>query len=927
MVDFTAIEEKWQQRWYDEKLYEAALDDGDEPFFIHFAYPGISGFLHVGHMRGFAYADMIARYKRMTGHAVCYPAGFHASGLPAVSLAKKVARNDEAMLTYLRSNGCPDEVIQRLDDPDEVIRYFSQIYVDDYWKRFGFLIDYSRLMTTVSKGYQRFITWQFHKLKEEGLLIRKPHFAPFCPGCGPVAVDRSETDISEGGDAEINEFTVITFQMDDLVLPAATLRPETIYGVTNMWVHPDVSYVIAEVGDERWVLSEAGYRKLASQLGEEIRQVDAVKGSKLIGKTCTVPLVDREVPVLPAPFADPEVATGIVMSVPAHAPYDYVALQEAAPDIEPVVIIEVEGYDIPARDVVEEMGIRRQDEHDKLEAATQQVYKAEFHKGRLNERCNGYAGIPVSDIKDAVKDELIESGRATIMREFSKPVVCRCGQHVIIKRVPDQWFIRYSDEELTRMSKDHVATMNIHPPEYREELPWVLDWFDDRACIRKGDWLGTPFPFKDGWTIEPISDSTLYPAYYVVSKYVNDGSLQPEELTLDFFDYVFLGQGEAANELWEQVRRDFLAWYPVDINLGGKEHKTVHFPVFIMNHVAIMEPEHWPRGVFVNWWITQQSGEKISKSKGGAVPIPDAAERYGVDTMRLYYAHIGSPYVDIEWDGDMAYSYRRRLSRLWELHEQLLDLDGGASDIDGWLRAVMNKYVSKARGAMKDYELRRAANIVFYDVYNAVQWYQKRGGASRDAIRKALQKWIRLMAPFTPHLAEEMWDSIGGDGFVTAASFPRAGEVDVAALQGEQLVRDTLADVEEILDVTGIDAADVYIYTAPEWKWQVAETAMALADEGKLSMGSLMDRVMQDPMIKRHGNKVPSYAKKVIEQVQRGATYEQIGEASYLDGARDFFEQEIGATMHVYGADDESAPDPGDKKRHAVPGRPAIYAE
>ncbi|MGC9307709.1 MAG: leucine--tRNA ligase [Thermoplasmatota archaeon] len=926
MVDFTAIEEKWQQRWYDAKLYEARLDDGDEPFFIHFAYPGISGFLHVGHMRGFAYADMIARYKRMTGHAVCYPAGFHASGLPAVSLAKKVTRNDAAMLAYLRSNGCPEEVIAKLDDPEEVISYFSQVYVDDYWKRFGFLIDYSRLMTTVSPGYKRFITWQFHKLRDAGLLTRKPHFAPFCLNCGPVAVDRSETDISEGGDAEINEFTVIKFQMGDLILPAATLRPETIFGVTNMWVHPEVTYVIAEVDDERWVLSEPGYHKLVNQLGRDIKKLDTIQGNELAGKTCRVPLVDREVPVLPAPFADPDVATGIVMSVPAHAPYDYVALQEAAPDIEPIVIIEVEGYEIPAREVVKEMDIERQDDS-RLEEATQRVYKAEFHQGRLNERCGDYAGIPVSQIKDAVKNDLIDGGMAAIMREFSKSVVCRCGEHVIIKRVPNQWFIRYSDEALTRMSTDHVATMNIYPQEYQEELPKVLDWFDDRACIRKGSWLGTPFPFKDGWTIEPISDSTLYPAYYVVSKYVNDGSLEPGELTLDFFDYVFLGEGEPANETWQRVRQDFLAWYPVDINLGGKEHKTVHFPVFIMNHVAIMQPEHWPRGIFVNWWITQQSGEKISKSKGGAVPIPDAAERYGVDTMRLYYAHIGSPYVDIEWDGDMAYSYRRRLSQLWELHERLLELDGGTANIDDWLQATMNKYIREAREALEEYGLRRAANIIFYDLYNAMQWYQKRGGANREIIHATLDKWIRLMAPFTPHLAEEMWENSNGDGFVSTAAFPEAGDIDEAALQGEQLVRDTLADIEEILKVTGIDASEVYIYTAPEWKWQVASMAAELASQDGLSMGALMGQVMQDPEIKQHGDAVPSFAKKIIEEAQRGTTYEHIDEAAFIGNARDFLEQELSTTVHVYEADDEAAPDPGGKKRHAVPGRPAIYAE
>ncbi|HHH77607.1 MAG TPA: leucine--tRNA ligase, partial [Thermoplasmatales archaeon] len=99
MVDFTAIESKWQERWFSEKLYEGKAE-GNKKFFIHFAYPGISGYLHVGHMRGFAYADIVARYKRMTGHSVCFPAGFHASGLPAVSLAKKVARNDAAMIKY-----------------------------------------------------------------------------------------------------------------------------------------------------------------------------------------------------------------------------------------------------------------------------------------------------------------------------------------------------------------------------------------------------------------------------------------------------------------------------------------------------------------------------------------------------------------------------------------------------------------------------------------------------------------------------------------------------------------------------------------------------------------------------------------------------------------------------------------------------------
>ena len=925
MIDFTAMGEKWQKRWFEAGLYEAKKE-GDKKFFIHFAYPGISGYLHVGHMRGFAYADIIARYKRMTGHSVCFPAGFHASGLPAVSLAKKVARKDAGIMKYLRENGCPEEVIGKLSDPVEVVKYFSKVYVEDYWKKFGFFIDYSRLMDTISPGYKKFIEWQFHKLKEKGLLVQKPHFAPFCPNCGPVAVDKSETDISEGGDAEILEFTVIKFEMGDMILPAATLRPETIFGVTNMWVNPEVEYAIAMVGDEKWVLSKQGVEKIANQTEKEVKVVGTIMGKDMIGKKCRVPVVDREVPVLPATFADPNVATGIVMSVPAHAPYDYIALKDLNSEIEPIVIISVDGYTVPAKEVVEKMGIKSQDEKEELEEATQAVYREEFHKGVLNENCGEYAGIKISEIKDSVKEKLIEEGKATIMREFSKRVVCRCGREVTIKIVPDQWFIKYSDEELTEKSKEHVSTMNIFPSDYKQELPKVLDWFGDRACIRQGSWLGTEFPFKKGWIIEPISDSTLYPAYYVVSKYVNEGKISPDEMSNEFFDYVFLGRGDANSEIWRQIRDDFLYWYPVDINLGGKEHKTVHFPVFIMNHVAIMEERHRPKGIFVNWWITQKSGEKISKSKGGAVPIPDAATRYGVDTMRLYYAHIGSPFVDIEWDGSNVENYKSRLARIWNMHEQIMGLKGGKEDaIDRWLEATFNDKVGDAINAMENYELRKAANVIFFDIYNAFQWYMKRGGKGTVA-KKLMEDWIKMMCPFTPHIAEEMWEKMGKSGFVSVASFPEKREVDRDVLKGEELLMKTMEDIQEILNVTGMKASKIFVYTSPSWKWKVAEKATELAEENRLDMGTLMKDIMADEEVKKHSKHAPKFAQKAMKDAMRGIKFARIDEASYLKNAKDFIEKEVGTEVMIFSAD-EDCPDPGNKKSKAEPLRPAIYAE
>lgn len=912
MMDFEKIEQKWQKRWFDEKIYEARKEKGKK-FFIHFAYPGISGYLHVGHMRGFTYADIIARYMRMNGYDVIFPAGFHATGLPAVSLAKKVERNDEATLQYLRQNGCPEEVIKKLSNPIEVVKFFSKVYVEEYWKKFGFLIDYTRLMDTISNGYKRFIQWQFRKLNEKGLLIQKPHFAPYCPNCGPVAVDRSETDISEGGDAEILEFIVIKFKFEDKILPAATLRPETIFGVTNMWVNDEVEYVIAKLGDEKWILSEEAFKKLKYQI-EKIELIGRIHGKDIVGKSCIAPLINKEIPIFPAKFASPDIATGIVMSVPAHAPYDYIALRDIGMPVEPIVIIG-DVKKIPAKEIVEKMGVKDQMDREKLEEATQIIYKEEFHKGIMNENCNGYAGMRVNEAKEEIKNEMLDSNVAIIMREFSKKVICRCGEEVVIKKIPNQWFIKYSDAELTQKSKEWVEEMNIYPKEYKEELPFILDWYGDRACIRQGSWLGTPFPFDENWVIEPISDSTLYPAYYIISKYVNEGKLKENELDDDFFDYVFLGKGEARNDLWKKIREEFNYWYPVDINLGGKEHKTVHFPVFIMNHVAIMDKKHWPRGIFVNWWITQKTG-KISKSKGGAEPIPDAVKKYGVDAMRLYYAHIGSPFVDIEWNAEAVEQYKKRLIKIFNLFNELINLNGKKSNIDEWLHSAFNEKLKETIEAMKEFELRKASNIIFFEIYNIFNWYLKRGGENK--VLKYLEKWVKMFSPFTPHIAEELWEKLGKKDFVSLQDFPDYEEVDYSILKAEEVLKKTIEDIEEIRKVTGIQPKKIYIYTAPPWKWEIAKFANELKEKNQLNMKNIMQYAKKFGMDMKE---IANFAKKLIEEIRK-EKYVEIDEKSYFKQSKKFLEKELGASIEI-----DADYDPQNKRKQAMPYRPAIYME
>ena len=940
--DYENIERKWQDKWFKEKIYESKRNDKPK-FFIHFAYPGVSGYLHVGHMRGFTYCDIIARYKRMQGYNVLFPAGFHASGIPSIGFAKKVERNDPITINALKEYGLSDEEIEKLKNPYEVVKYFGNVYVEDYWKRFGFLIDYSRIMSTISPGYKKFIQWQFYKLKEKNLLIQKQHYAPFCPNCGPVAVDKSETDISTGGNAEILEFTVIKFLLDDdTILPAATLRPETIFGVTNMWVNPDVVYVKIKIMGETWICSREAAEKLRYQYDDVEILDEEIPGTQLIGKKCRIPIVGREVPILPGVFADPEVATGIVMSVPAHAPYDYIALVETGEPIDPITIIDIpELGENPAAKVCDELNIHSQKETEKLDEATDIVYKKEFHMGVLNELCMEYAGMKVSAAKEEIKERLLESNQALIMREFSEEVICRCGEKVVIKQIPDQWFIKYSDEELTSESIKHVENMNIYPEEYKEELPGVLEWFDDRACIRKGSWLGTEFPFKKGWIIEPISDSTLYPAYYIISKFVNEKKIDPKDLTNEFFDYIFLGKGKAKTPVWEEIKKEFDYWYPVDINLGGKEHKTVHFPVFIMNHVAIMPKDKWPRGIFVNWWVTQKGREKISKSKGGAEPIPRAATTYGVDALRLYYTHVGSPFIDIEWDPETVEKYKNRINTLWNFINQIIDnIKKGEpkkeDDIDKWLKSVTNKRIKRITEAMEKYDLRVAANEIFFEYLRDLQWYQKRGGENTATLHYAISNLIRLMTPFTPHLAEELWEKLGGKDLVSTQHYPVFDQknVHLDVESGERLIASIIEDINEILKVTKIKPNRTILYTAPSWKWFVFREAVKLLEKNNLEMGTLMKKIINENT-KNKVKEISKFAGKLIGELKKISKTDleniqaslSLNEKDYLERASKFIEQEVNASVEIYDADDKRKYDPKGKASFAVPLRPAVYIE
>ena len=208
-------------------------------------------------------------------------------------------------------------------------------------------------------------------------------------------------------------------------------------------------------------------------------------------------------------------------------------------------------------------------------------------------------------------------------------------------------------------------------------------------------------------------------------------------LTDAFFDYVFLGKGAgeptAPAAVQKEVRDAFTFWYPLDVNFGGKEHKRVHFPVFLYTHALLLPPELQPRSVFVYWWLTFSGGEKISKRhvgmKGRGIPrLREALDQWGADALRLFYAESASPFQDIEWDPALVDIARSRLVDIERIARELSgEGSGGPPELERWLSSEIHELLERFHAAYRGLQFREAAEIVYVSVPARLRRYLVRG--------------------------------------------------------------------------------------------------------------------------------------------------------------------------------------------------------
>ena len=954
------MEQKWQQRWDAAHLFEADPDPRREKKMVTFPFPYMNGPLHVGHTFTASRVDAYARFKRMQGYNVLWPWSWHWTGQPLLGASQRVARGDAAYIkVLLEVDGVPEEELKKFVDP----LYMAQYYTNEgrmAVKSIGFSVDWRREFTTVMPTFQKFIEWQYKSLKEKGYVTRRTHPVVWCPK------DKSPTgdhDRQSGEGVTPEEYILIKYQLsDNIFLPAATFRPETIYGITNMWVNPDVDYVEAEVGSECWIISKEAAEKLTDQERKVVVK-RSFKGKELVGKTFTNPITRREFPILPGWFVDPKTATGLVYSVPAHAPYDYLALRdlqqkpevlaqfgigmEVVRVIKPISIIKVEGFgEYPAVEIVEQMGIKDQNDA-KAEDATKELYKKEFHSGKLKETCGQYAGKSIREVKDVLISDFKKAGFADSMVDLSSQVVCRCMTQCIVKVLSDQWFLNYSDPHWKELAKQVIAQMSIYPEVAKPWFNTVVDWLREWACARTTG-FGTPLPWGEGWIIETLSDSTVYMSFYTINKYIRQNDIKPESLTPEIFDYIFLNKGDVKelskttgidSELLVSMRNEFLYWYPFDLRNSAKELVPNHLSFCIFHHAALFPPQFWPKGFGVNGMLMVE-GQSMHKSKGNFITMKGAVEKYGADATRCGLLLGAEGMDDPDWRADNVYDLKNKFDGLMTFAESIIVTakNDDNTALEGWLQSRLQQRIKAVTMALDELKTRTALQTALFETWNDLRWYiQRKGNTSAKVLGGVVKDWLKMLAPFAPFMCEELWSQTGEEGFISVAKWPiyDYAKIDVAAEEQENLVIDVMADTNNILKAMKIEPVKIVYYTAVSWKWQIYLKIVKKTIFGQAKINELMKEFTSDTSLKPHMKAIASMVPKIIKALtkvsgDRKANMVKIGvvdEKAILRDAVKFFNDRFNAEIQVFSESDVKCFDPKGRAAMAIPYQPAIYVE
>ncbi|ELK02948.1 leucine--tRNA ligase, cytoplasmic isoform X1 [Pteropus alecto] len=895
---FKKIEKEIQQKWDTEKVFEVNASNLEKQsskgkYFVTFPYPYMNGRLHLGHTFSLAKCEFAVGYQRLKGKICLFPFGLHCTGMPIKACADKLKREIELygcppdfpdeeeeeedvkiedikikdkskgkkskaaakagsskyQWNIMKSLGLDDEEIAKFSEAEYWLDYFPPLAIQDL-KRMGVKVDWRRsfITTDVNPYYDSFVRWQFLTLRERNKIKYGNRYTIYSPKDGQPCMDH---DRQTGEGVGPQEYTLIKLKVlepypsklsglkgKNIFLIAATLRPETLFGQTNCWVHPDMKYIGFEVANgDIYICIQRAARNMSYQgFTKDSGVVPVVKelmGEEILGASISAPLTCYKVIyVLPMFTIKEDKGTGVVTSVPSDSPDDFVALRDLKKKqalrakygirddmvlpFEPVSVLEIPGLGgLSAVTICDELKVQSQNDREKLTEAKEKVYLKGFYEGIM--LVDEFKGQKVQDVKKTIQKKMIDAGDALIYVEPEKQVISRSADECVVA-LCDQWYLDYGEENWRKLTTQCLKNLDTFCEETRRNFEASLDWLQSHACSRTYG-LGTRLPWDEQWLIESLSDSTIYMAFYTVAHLLQGGNLRgqaesplgirPQQMTREVWDYVFFKEApfpktQIPKEKLDRLKQEFEFWYPVDLRVSGKDLIPNHLTYYLYNHVA-MWPEQrdkWPVAVRTNGHLLLNS-EKMSKSTGNFFTLSQAIDKFSADGMRLALADAGDTVEDANFVETMADAGILRLYTWVEwVKEMVANWDslrsGPASTFnDRVFASEMNAGIIKTDQNYEKMMFKEALKTGFFEFQAAKDKYRELAieGMHRDLVFRFIEVQTLLLAPFCPHLCEHIWTLLGKPDSIMDASWPVVGPVDETLIRSSQYLMEVAHDL------------------------------------------------------------------------------------------------------------------------------------
>lgn len=443
---------------------------------------------------------------------------------------------------------------------------------------------------------------------------------------------------------------------------------------------------------------------------------------------------------------------------------------------------------------------------------------------------------PVQEAKNLIRDLLISQNEAFPYAEPEGVIISRSGDECVVTLAP-QWYMDYGEESWKALVESHLKNMNLFAPETRNGFDSVVDWLKQWACSRSFG-LGSRMPWDTQYLIESLSDSTIYMAYYTVSRFLQNGALDgsssnpsvdPKELTDAVWNYILLDEAfpkdtKIDKSLLDTMKNEFEYFYPMDLRVSGKDLINNHLTFCLYNHTAIFPKEKWPKAFRTNGHLLLNN-EKMSKSTGNFLTIRDAIARFGADAVRFALADAGDGVEDANFVEKTAEGAILRLFTEYEWMQEAIGQISGGTLRDGeftWNDKVFASQLDfillESQKAYDGMLFREALKYGFYELTNIRSEYRKLTtgaglglgnaeserfeGMHKDLVKRYIELQAVLLAPITPHWCESINVKLLGNKLsVRSSPWPKPlGSIDEGLLQASSYVRGLASSIRSAED-------------------------------------------------------------------------------------------------------------------------------